>query len=135
MNTQLSDLTFAISEIANSNGGKLAYKAETSEIVIIRNFTNEKVIVVSHCEIDEVGQYNTTPISNVVMDIEPSGVTLKISETEVTPLSANCMTIVSPEYIAKCKELGIGTANMLTVGEYAYDEKGNIAGVINLIKH
>ena len=56
--------------------------------------------------------------------------------TAVDPLpendDGNTMYIVSAMYVAACKELGLPTNMLLTVGQTVVDETGRVVGCVNL---
>lgn len=48
------------------------------------------------------------------------------------PDEPDTMYIVSAMYVAACKELGLPTDKLLTIGQTVVDETGRVAGCVNL---
>lgn len=48
------------------------------------------------------------------------------------PEEEDTMYIVSAMYVAACKELGLPTDKLLTIGQTVVDETGRVAGCVNL---
>ena len=79
----------------------------------------------------KAAQVDDEPI--VVEGVEiPTKSPQKWVSVDPLPNEPDTMYIVSAMYVAACKELGLPTDKLLTIGQTVVDETGRVAGCVNL---